>query len=743
MEAERAPVTKIESQIEKKTLVISTLGEFKSKVGALESASKKIQDAWLFTNRTAASTDSSKVTATATNAALEGTYSVKVAQTAQSETISIPGFTSASRVLNLQDFELTLAGFTYRPIDAEFTEPVEGFAENDKIIFKTNGGSEQTLTLEPLVSGQPLSATDVAEAINSASDDGLLEGVYAQIINDKLVLSTTNPLRGLTASFFNASDGSTTVAAAEQRTLSSTYTVSDLQDMVNLLDAGAVASLVRVDSGSYAISVVAKESGAGNLSFESATGAVDTGTYSLSYDGTSWTVLTNDGNLGATFDGTTFLATGSVNLSFDETPEAGNTFVFTASGVNNFRSHVMTFSGIETAPTVAQIDSINFSGKYAEGDSISVSVTDITGTSNYNYVVLSEDIVSTGENYDTYSNLATKIAALIAGGGPATASVSGRAVTLTANTPGTGFTATTSTTNGSSSSTGVSARESVIENYSAGSPDHTSVILQSGRDAYVSVNGLVVQRSSNQISDVITGVTISLNTPVTPGGGEIDSISDADTEFTNPALTATTLNVAVAAEDSSSSVFRAFVTAFNDLVDFYREKTLASADPQKRGTLANDPSVRSFMDRLKSLYSNGIRLADGGTLALGTIGVVLQVDGRLEIDETDFALAISDGLQSKLNNGVIMGYESATVNFTSYMTNALKKDGVVSSRITSVEDEQGRLENKVDELEEKLAIIQTRYYKQYAALDALLMRLQLVSNGLNSALSGLVGYQQK
>ena len=33
--------------------------------------------------------------------------------------------------------------------------------------------------------------------------------------------------------------------------------------------------------------------------------------------------------------------------------------------------------------------------------------------------------------------------------------------------------------------------------------------------------------------------------------------------------------------------------------------------------------------------------------------------------------------------------------------------------------------------------------QQYAALDALLMRLQLVSNGLNSALSGLVGYQQK
>jgi flagellar hook-associated protein 2 len=306
---------------------------------------------------------------------------------------------------------------------------------------------------------------------------------------------------------------------------------------------------------------------------------------------------------------------------------------------------------------------------------------------------------------------------------------------------GAGNTATLTFTGAPKAGDRVSFSVSGVNTFSAATvSEHNTTRLQSGRDAFISVNGLSVQRSSNLITDVITGVTINLNTPVTPATGEISTLTEADTKYS--ALAATTLNVAVAAGDSSNDVFRTFVTAFNELVDFYKEQTKAAADPAKRGTLANDPNLRSFMERLKSLYSNGIRLSDGTTLTFGSIGIVLQVDGRLEIDEGDFALAISDGLQSKLNNGVIIGYESATVNFTRYMTDALKKDGIVSSRITNIEDEQDRLQDKIDELEQKLSMVETRYYKQYAALDALLFRLQAVNGALNSALSGLVGYQK-
>jgi flagellar capping protein FliD len=67
----------------------------------------------------------------------------------------------------------------------------------------------------------------------------------------------------------------------------------------------------------------------------------------------------------------------------------------------------------------------------------------------------------------------------------------------------------------------------------------------------------------------------------------------------------------------------------------------------------------------------------------------------------------------------------------------LKSDGVLTSRVDAVKEEKTRLEDKISELEDKMSILELRYYKQYAALDGLLMRLQATQSALTSALSGL------
>ncbi len=731
MDIARQPVTKVEAQIEKKTLALTTLGVFKSKVSALETASEKIQDAWLFTNRTASSNDSSKVSATATSAAQEGTYSVKVAQTAQAETVSIPGFTSASQIMDLSAFSLTFGSTTYRPDYVKFTDGT--YTSGDVLTMTLKGGTAQTFTVTTQTTDQ-----EVADAINAAVEDGDLEGVYASVNGGGLLISTTNPIRGLTASSTSAGSSSATVSTG----LSTTYTVSDFQDMINLLDAGVQASLVQTQTNRYALSIVSKESGAGN-------------TISVSGVNTATTVAQQD----------------SITLS--GTYAAGNTITVTMNGVA-LAYNVTAADVVDGGNTGDDYTRIATNLAAAYNASTDGAHTPVTATASGRTIGFKADtagvaftatVAATGSGVATreavIANLsATDLTAVSFGGATGTitndtytanydgstwtvTAAGGTVATLVGTTfqTGAGNTATLTFTGAPKAGDRISFSVSGVNTFSAATvSEHNTTRLQSGRDAFISVNGLSVQRSSNVITDVISGVTINLNTPVTPATGEISTLTEADTKYS--ALAATTLNVAVAAEDSSNEVFRTFVTAFNELVDFYKEQTKAAADPAKRGTLANDPNVRSFMERLKSLYSNGIRLSDGTTLTFGSIGIVLQVDGRLEIDEGDFALAISDGLQSKLNNGVVIGYESATVNFTRYMTDALKKDGIVSSRITNIEDEQDRLQDKIDELEQKLSMVETRYYKQYAALDALLFRLQAVNGALNSALSGLVGYQE-
>ena len=731
MDIARQPVTKVEAQIEKKTLAVTTLGVFKSKVSALETASEKIQDAWLFTNRTASSNDSSKVSATATSAAQEGTYSVKVAQTAQAETVSIPGFTSASQIMDLSAFNLTFGSTTYRPDYVKFTDGT--YTSGDVLTMTLKGGTAQTFTVTTQTTDQ-----EVADAINAAVDDGDLEGVYASVDGGGLLISTTNPIRGLTASSTSAGSSSATVSTG----LSTTYTVSDFQDMINLLDAGVQASLVQTQTDRYALSIVSKESGAGNTISVSGVNTATTvaqqdsislsGTYAA---GNKVTVTMNSVQLEYTVTAADVVDGG--NTGDDYTRIATNLAAAYNASTNGAHTPVTATASGRTIGFKADTAGVAFTATVAAtGSGVATREAVIANLSATDLTAVSFGGAAGTVTNDTYT-------ANYDGSTWTVTAAGGTAATLVGTTfqTGAGNTATLTFTGAPKAGDRISFSVSGVNTFSAATvSEHNTTRLQSGRDAFISVNGLSVQRSSNLITDVISGVTINLNTPVTPATGEISTLTEADTKYS--ALAATTLNVAVAAEDSSNEVFRTFVTAFNELVDFYKEQTKAAADPAKRGTLANDPNVRSFMERLKSLYSNGIRLSDGTTLTFGSIGIVLQVDGRLEIDEGDFALAISDGLQSKLNNGVIIGYESATVNFTRYMTDALKKDGIVSSRITNIEDEQDRLQDKIDELEQKLSMVETRYYKQYAALDALLFRLQAVNGALNSALSGLVGYQK-
>jgi flagellar capping protein FliD len=268
--------------------------------------------------------------------------------------------------------------------------------------------------------------------------------------------------------------------------------------------------------------------------------------------------------------------------------------------------------------------------------------------------------------------------------------------------------------------------------------EHASIELQTARDAFVSINGQSVQRSTNAIDDVIDGVTFNLNTPTDSASGTIESLAEAN--FSSGTTNAT-INVTAGAEDLSAVAIRDLVTAYNDLLSFYKTESVSSTDPNARGVLNGDSSLRTFMGRLRGLYAQGIQLADGANLSFTSIGVEFQRDGSLYINEGTLDAAVSNGLQEKLAAGVKIGVESPTLNFTSFLTKSLQIGGMIVGHIADVESEQARVQDRIDTLEEKMTRIEARLYKQYAALDALLFRLQTTSNALTSALDSLAANQ--
>jgi flagellar hook-associated protein 2 len=271
---------------------------------------------------------------------------------------------------------------------------------------------------------------------------------------------------------------------------------------------------------------------------------------------------------------------------------------------------------------------------------------------------------------------------------------------------------------------------------------------QLGRDAYISVDGAVVQRDTNTIDDVLYGVVLTLSGAVDGGlSGAVtgsDSAGSIGSTLISSAFSgvaAATVGVTRDGSTNPETVVRDFVTAYNDLVAFYKSETASNVDPAKRGTLSMDSSVRDLMTRIRSLYDRGIYLADGSTLPFSQFGVELQRTGELQINELTLSEAVADGLGAKLAEGVRLGRESATVTLTSYLRTSIRSTGFLTTHTNEVQARQTRLEDKRARLESRLSYVETRLYRQYAALDALLMRMQITSNALTSAIDSLTASQ--
>lgn len=276
--------------------------------------------------------------------------------------------------------------------------------------------------------------------------------------------------------------------------------------------------------------------------------------------------------------------------------------------------------------------------------------------------------------------------------------------------------------------------------------DATQQTLLVARDSIFSVNGLKLQRSTNRIDDAVSGLVLQFNAPIDPPDVASPYTSIAAADFGQANAKDATVNVRIGSQDLATPALKDFVAAFNGLVTFYKEQTAASTDATKRGLLNTDMTMRSFIERVRTLYNNPVAVVGDSTqdFSFSSIGLEMQRDGTIKLNESKLSQAVSNGLQEKLATGVRLGKESGgSMTLTTYLTNSLlTSTGIVSTHISDVETQQSDLRERKTKLEDRLATVQARYYSQYAALDALLFRMQTQSDSLASAIDSLVNSQK-
>ena len=305
------------------------------------------------------------------------------------------------------------------------------------------------------------------------------------------------------------------------------------------------------------------------------------------------------------------------------------------------------------------------------------------------------------------------------------ASTSGLVAGMTVS--GTGIPAGTTITS-VDSATGItlSASASVSAAAALTFTDINKVQYQAAQDAVFKLNGVTFTRSSNAVTDALTGVTLNLTT----------------TTAANTPITLTVSNDVVSARPKVD----AMVKAYNDLYALYKEQTASSMDVATRGILNSDFGVSSMMRQLTSglllplTQIAGAAFGSGQT-DLSSMGLKLLDSGLLAVDGTLYAAA-SSTLQTRLSAGIRIGYNSTTLtDLSTQIGDMLLSGGVIQDRIDSEKTTQSDLTKRKTALEDKLISVRARYTAQYAALDSLLFKLQGTSDSLKSALDGLTNSQ--
>jgi len=143
--------------------------------------------------------------------------------------------------------------------------------------------------------------------------------------------------------------------------------------------------------------------------------------------------------------------------------------------------------------------------------------------------------------------------------------------------------------------------------------------VAAAKDAEFLLDGLLIKKQSNTVSDALSGVTLNLTK-------------------TN-AGTPTTFTIA---KDSKAikTAIEGFVKAYNELDTTVDKLTGYNAATKVAGDLSGDAAIRQASGRIRDALSQVVSTTPGGYNALAQIGITLSRDGQLAVDNTKLTAAL-------------------------------------------------------------------------------------------------------
>lgn len=226
-------------------------------------------------------------------------------------------------------------------------------------------------------------------------------------------------------------------------------------------------------------------------------------------------------------------------------------------------------------------------------------------------------------------------------------------------------------------------------------------------DASLTVNGVYVSSSSNTVSDVIGGVTLGLQKTGTAS------------------ITLTQDNSSIA------SKLQGFVDAYN--------KVQSALDNAAGGSMKGDAALTSIRNQLSAVLQTPVSAADpvSSYAYLSQVGIAIQKDGTLSLDQTTFNKALSSkpaAVSNLFGNSSNTGFAD---RFSATINNLLGPAGIVVTKQHDLNQNVTDETTHQNQLQTKMSDKQANYLRQYTTLNATLAKMQQSTSNLSGLMAGV------
>ena len=281
------------------------------------------------------------------------------------------------------------------------------------------------------------------------------------------------------------------------------------------------------------------------------------------------------------------------------------------------------------------------------------------------------------------------------------------------NTLNSGVTATILTVDGNTnylsiSANGTGAKALTLKEDPTGANTSLLTSTNQGSNLNFKLNGVQVSRSSNQVNDLVSGVSFSLK--------QTTSVSE-------------TLSIGLSSDRSKlSNAVSSFIDAYNTV-----QAKITGQVGKTAGLLTGDFLVREAQNILRKVSSFG--LGEGTVKNWSDLGVNFSTAGQVSFEAGTFNSLNGNQLRDSFS----FFKDTTGLGGLSKLTDGFSQDvtGLAEIQLNQYEKTDSRLTEQIAKLDERINLLRQTYLQKLQAADALLGKFESQKNVVSASIDGL------